>query len=228
MTTPAVAPRVETIPADPTASSTNWEDTHARLATTDSPLTVHSTPVDDPLADAAADVKEGATWMMATAGPWVVGSVAVAQLLYLLAVGLPLAKLLLAGIFLGQAFALRFYVVNPALAAMRNRGRRFVSRQVSRGLWLVFGAWGYTMGLVPIAGLLTVALSWFGLTAAISRYLQWNLEREVAGLPVHRFERVGLSVLAVVGLVALVTLVSFAALIGWLVSWVLALIGGAA
>jgi hypothetical protein len=144
----------------------------------------------------------------------------------LLSLGLPLlhagAVLVVPILAIAHLVVVRLYLIRDAVRLLGPARRRFV-RWFCRFGFLWLGLPGYALATVPMAGAIPAAATFLALTTAIHRYVAWSLERERLREPLLGWEKLLLTVLAVITVMLVVVLVLIGALVGWslaaLIDW---------
>lgn len=116
--------------------------------------------------------------------------------------------------------AVRFFLIRDARRYV-GPARRFFSRWITRLSFLWIGSIGYGLAVIPVAGAVAAGVTFAGLTWLVHNYVLWSLEREKERLPLARWEKAVLVVLAILTVVMLVVVTVLTAAVGWSLAQVL-------
>lgn len=123
--------------------------------------------------------------------------------------------------FLAHAISLRLLLINPARREFRgSRSRRMIVRWTTRLAFLATAPPAYATLVAPGLGVLVVPVFFFGMNAAIYRYVAWHAERQQGGQGVHLVEKAVLVLVAVLAAVGFALTLVLAFGVGLLVQWV--------
>ncbi len=120
--------------------------------------------------------------------------------------------------------AVRFFLIRDA-GRYVGPARRFFSRWITRLSFLWVGSIGYGFAVIPVAGAAVAAATFAGLTWLVHNYVLWSLEREADRMPLARWEKAVLMLLAVATVVMLIVVVVLTAAVGWSLAQLMELIG---
>lgn len=110
--------------------------------------------------------------------------------------------------------AVRFFLTRDA-GRYVGPARRFFSRWITRLSFLWIGSIGYGFAAIPVVGAAVAAATFAGLTWLVQNYVLWSLEREKDRLPLARWEKAVLALLAVATVAMLVVVALLTAAVGW-------------
>lgn len=126
----------------------------------------------------------------------------------LISLGAPMIHGALAFVFslplfmLAHGIALRIYLVREPRRLLGKR-RRFFTRHIARGTFVLLTAIGYSLTTIPVTGAIAGALTFAGVTWLTQEHLMWSLRQEHDRQPPVLWEKLVLAgiVLTFVGIV---------------------------
>ncbi|MEN8163175.1 MAG: hypothetical protein ABFS37_03520 [Acidobacteriota bacterium] len=130
------------------------------------------------------------------------------------------AAVLIPLMIVGHLLAVRFFLIRDARRYV-GPARRFFSRWITRLSFLWIGSIGYGLAVIPVAGAAMAAATFAGLTWLVHNYVLWSLEREASRMPLARWEKAVLVLLAVATVAMLVVVVVMTVVVGWSVTYLL-------
>lgn len=117
---------------------------------------------------------------------------------------------------LAHGIALRIYLVRQPRRLLGKR-RRYFTRHIARGAFIILTAIGYSFTSVPAVGAIVGALTFAGVTWLTQAHLMWSLRQERLRHPPALWEKLALA--AIVS--TIVGILAAAATFGW-IAWKLA------
>jgi len=109
---------------------------------------------------------------------------------------------------------LRVYVVREARRYL-GPTRRLFTRWMARFAFLWLGLPGYAAMVVPLAGIVSGAVTFLVLTEVVHVYTAWSLDREKSRQPMLAWETVLMATLATITIVVMIVVVIGALVVGW-------------
>ncbi len=110
--------------------------------------------------------------------------------------------------------AVRFFLIREA-GRYVGPARRFFSRWITRLSFLWVGSVGYGFSVFPVVGAAPAAATFAGLTWLVHNYALWSLEREKDRMPLARWEKAVLVLLAVATVATLIVVAVLTVAVGW-------------
>ncbi len=120
--------------------------------------------------------------------------------------------------------AVRFFLIRDA-GRYVGPARRLFSRWITRLSFLWIGSIGYGFAVIPVVGAALAAATFAGLTWLVHNYVLWSLEREAERMPLARWEKAVLVLLAVATVVILAVVVVLTAAVGWSFAQIMEYVG---
>ena len=134
------------------------------------------------------------------------------------------AAVLIPLMIVSHLLAVRFFLIRDA-GRYVGPARRFFSRWITRLSFLWIGSIGYGLAVIPVAGAAMAAATFAGLTWLVHNYVLWSLEREANHMPLARWERAVLVLLAVATVVMVIVVMLLTAAVGWSLAQVMEFVG---